>query len=210
MKNLPLLFCGIFFTLASSWVGLIMTSQIQLGGLTPVAMEEGAPAFPQAMPGIAKQGKQVYIDQGCIYCHSQQVRRPGFGSDYERGWGDRQSVARDYIMQERVLLGTSRTGPDLMTIGQRQPSSQWHHLHLFNPQITSKGSIMPPYRYLYELRPIGDAPSPDALNIPDSFPDDQPPEGYEIVPTDRARQLVAYLLNLKLDYELPEARFAQE
>jgi len=97
----------------------------------------------------------------------------------------------------------------LMSIGQRQPSAEWHHLHLFNPQITSPGSIMPPFRYLYEERPIGEAPSPNALKIPDTFPDDQPKEGHEWVPTERAEQLVAYLLSLKLDYELPEAKFSQ-
>ncbi len=208
MKNLPLLFTGIFFCLAFSWVGLILTSQIQFGGLEPVSMAEGEPAFPQNPVGLAKQGKQVYIDQGCIYCHSQQTRRKGFGADFERNWGDRQSVARDYILQERVLLGTSRTGPDLMTIGQRQPSPEWHHLHLYNPQITSEGSIMPPFRYLYEKRKIGDQPSPRALRFPPGF-SDAPEPGYEIVPTARAEQLVAYLLSLKLDYELPESRFAE-
>lgn len=236
MKNLPLLFLGIFFMLAFSFTGLILSSQFQFGSLQPVTefvsdpetgeqlpglstmntqgeWVEGIPidgeaTFPQAIPGEAAQGRLIYIDQGCLYCHSQQVRRKGFGADWERGWGDRQTVPRDYILQPRVLLGTSRTGPDLMSIGMRQPSDEWHHLHLYNPQITSPGSIMPPFRYLYEVRKIGDAPSPFALNIPDDFPEDQPPEGYEIVPTERARQLVAYLKSLKLDYELPESRFS--
>jgi len=209
MKNLPLLFLGIFFCLAFSWMGLILSSEIQYGGLQPIALEEGEPLHPQEIVGEAQQGRLIYMDQGCPYCHSQQVRRKGFGADWDRGWGDRQSVPRDYILQPRVLLGTSRTGPDLMTIGQRQPSTQWHYLHLYNPQITSPGSIMPPFRYLFETRKIEDEPSPDALVIPDDFPHDQPPEGYEIVPTERARQLVAYLLSLKLDYELPESRFAE-
>lgn len=237
MKNLPLIFFGIFFTLAFSFTGLIMSSQIQFGSLQPVTefvtnpsdgeqmgglmtknelgeWVEGIPIdgeerFPQAIVGDAQQGRLIYIDQGCLYCHSQQVRKKGFGNDWERGWGDRETVPRDYILQPRVLLGTSRTGPDLMSIGARQPSEEWHHLHLYNPQITSPGSIMPPFRYLYKVQEIGDAPSPHALNIPDTFPDDQPPAGYEIVPTDRAHQLVAYLLSLKLDYELPEARFAE-
>lgn len=209
MKNLPLLFLGIFFTLAFSWAGLILSSEIQIGSLKPIALEEGETPMPQAAVGIAQQGRLIYINQGCLYCHSQQVRRKGYGADWERGWGDRQTVARDYIMQPRVLLGTSRTGPDLMTIGQRQPSSEWHYLHLYNPQITSQGSIMPPYRYFFEVRKIGDAPAPDALTIPDTFPGDQPALGYEIVPTERARQLVAYLQSLKLDYELPESRFVE-
>ncbi len=158
---------------------------------------------------MAQQGKEIYTSMGCLYCHSQQVRRKGFGADFERGWGDRQTVPRDYILQKRVLLGTSRTGPDLMSIGMRQPSAEWHYLHLYNPQFTSPGSIMPPFRFLFETRKVGDTPSPDALKIPDEFPDEQPPPGYEIVPTERGRELVAYLLSLKLDYELPESRFSQ-
>lgn len=212
MKNLPLLFCGIFFTLAFSWTGLILTSQIQFGGLQPIAMEEGERPKPEAIVGIAKQGKQVYIDQGCLYCHSQQVRRQGFGADFERGWGNRQTVPRDYILQERVLLGTMRTGPDLTTTGQRIPDPMWHHLHLYNPQITTeqgKLSIMPPYAYLYDVRPIGDEPSPDALRFPTNRPEFMPPEGYEVVPTERAHALVAYLLSLRLDYQLPESQFAE-
>lgn len=208
MKNLPLLFTGIFFCLAFSWVGLILTGQIQLGGLEPISMGEGEQAYPQYPVGMAQQGKQIYIEEGCIYCHSQQTRRKGYGADFERNWGNRQSVPRDYILQERVLLGTSRTGPDLTTIGQRQPSAEWHHLHLYNPQITSGGSIMPPYRFLYEKRKIGDQPSPRALRFPPGS-SDAPEPGYEIVPTERAEQLVAYLLSLKLDYELPESRFEE-
>jgi len=146
MKNLPLLFLGIFFMLAFSWTGLILSSVIQFGDLKPIAIEEGETPMPQALVGMAEQGKQIYIDQGCLYCHSQQVRRKGFGADWERGWGDRQTVPRDYILQERVLLGTSRTGPDLTAIGQRQPSEDWHHLHRFNPQNTPPGAIMPPFR----------------------------------------------------------------
>lgn len=209
MKNLPLMFCGIFFMLAFSWSGLILSSLIQLRDLEPITMEEGGQTYPRKLPGIAMQGKQVYQELGCMYCHSQQTRRANFGADYERNWGNRQSVARDYILQERVLLGTMRTGPDLMNVGVRLPDATWHHLHLYNPQITSPGSTMPPYRFLYRMQKIGDQPSPDALSFPPADPDRPivglPPEGYEVVPTDRAKALVAYLQNLRLDYSLPEA-----
>jgi cytochrome c oxidase cbb3-type subunit 2 len=235
MKSLPLLFLGIFFTLAFSWTGIILTSQIQLKELQPATPEvtdaEGAPiggilfpdpvtgapvhglnvdgmtANPLPLVGEAQRGKLVYQQMGCLYCHSQQVRRQGFGSDFERGWGDRQSVARDYIEKERVMLGTSRTGPDLANVGLRY-SVLWQHQHLFNPQITSPGSTMPPFPFLYEVRPISETrgPSPDAIEIPQAF---HPGEGLEVVPTQRARDLVAYLMNLRQDYELPEMKFTQ-
>lgn len=212
MRNLALLFLGIFFTLAFSFTGLILSSHVQIGGLKQTTERlnedgepvEGEPLYPRAESGLAKQGKQVYIEMGCVYCHSQQVRRDGFGSDIERGWGRRASVARDYIMQERVLVGTMRTGPDLMNVGDRPLNEDWHHRHLYDPQTTSPGSTMPPYAFLYETREIVGAPSEDALDFdPDSR--HAPPEGYEIVPTRRAEALVAYLKSLTLNYSLPEA-----
>lgn len=218
MKNLPLLFCGIFFALAFSFTGLILSSHIQLGSLTQttetvtpseadpsiMVMAEGEPLYPANPVGFAQQGKDVYISMGCMYCHSQQVRRADFGADIDRGWGPRQTVARDYILQDRVLLGTMRTGPDLAHVGGRPLNADWHHLHLYNPQITSKGSTMPPYAFLYETREIDAAPSADALKFPPNS-DYGPEPGYEVVPTRRAHALVEYLLSLKINYSLPEA-----
>jgi cytochrome c oxidase cbb3-type subunit 2 len=211
MKNLPLLFLGIFFTLAFSWSGLILSSQIGLGRLevTTSTLDEdgnmipGDPLFPRNMPGLAQQGKRVYMNMGCMYCHSQQVRPEGFGSDFERGWGPRQSVPRDYILQERVMLGTMRTGPDLAHVGGRPLTRDWHLQHLYDPQITSQGSIMPPYPFLFEVRRMGDEPHPRAISVP-ATSRYAPPEGYEVIPSSRAEALVEYLLSLRIDYALPE------
>jgi cytochrome c oxidase cbb3-type subunit 2 len=117
-------------------------------------------------------------------------------------------VARDYVYEKRVFLGTMRTGPDLRNVGARQPSADWHHLHLFDPRLTSPGSIMAPFGFLYEYRPIVGERSPKALKLPADYAGqhnfDRP--GYELVPTPRADALVAYLLGLKDTYEFPEAR----
>jgi len=61
---------------------------------------------------------------------------------------------------------------------------------------------MPPHRFLFEKREIVGAPSPKALRLPSH---EAPPAGYEVVPTPRAEKLVAYLLSLKTNYDLPEA-----
>jgi cytochrome c oxidase cbb3-type subunit 2 len=221
MKNLPLLFCGIFFALAFSYTGLIVTGNIQIGSLEPttetlVPSDEdpsvmvpiaGEPLYPRKLSGIAEQGKQVYIEMGCVYCHSQQSRRQGFGADVERQWARRATVARDYIFQDRVLLGTMRTGPDLVNLGGRYAGDagrDWNHLHLYNPQIVSKGSTMPPFAFLYEKREIINEPSENALQFPPNS-EYAPEPGYEIVPSARATALVEYLLSLKIDYSLPEA-----
>jgi len=197
----PIVFIGIFLTLASSWVGLILIPQIQYGGLGVQKNEETGRDYPAANFGSAALGREVYRANGCIYCHSQQVRAEDFGADIARGWGKRRSVSRDYLYDKPVFLGTMRTGPDLANIGLRQPSVEWHLSHLYNPQITSKGSIMPTYAFLFEKRKIGKASSPDALKLTGKL---APPSGYEIMPTEEAKNLIAYLLSLRVDVALPE------
>lgn len=207
MNRAPLIFLGVFFALAFSWTGIVLTNQITYGNLTPYYSAEEGKTFPEAAPGIAARGKLVYEDLGCIYCHTQQVRRPGYGADDLRGWGERQSVARDYVLEEKVLLGTMRTGPDLRNIGARQADPTWHLLHLYDPQITSEGSIMPPYRFLFERRKIVGQPSPDAITLPPGYEGAPPvPAGYELVPTERAKSLLAYLISLKDTYAYPETK----
>jgi len=206
MKCGPLLFLGILFTLASSWVGLVLAPKQQLGGLVPNVSTNALGAvvlYPQARKGEAQQGEEHYRSLGCVYCHSQQVRPEGFGSDITRGWGKRRTVSRDYLYDKPVMLGTSRTGPDLTNIGERQSDSGWHFAHLYNPQITSKGSVMPPYPFLFQLRKIGPGgASTNALKLSGEF---AVAEGWEVVPKDSARQLVEYLRSLKTSVDLPEA-----
>jgi hypothetical protein len=100
------------------------------------------------------------------------VRGGKYLNDIERGWGanassgePRRSHPRDYIHDYPLLLGTMRTGPDLFNIGFRQDNRNWHHTHLYDPQIVSPGSIMAPFRYLYEKRKIVGQPSKDALRF---------------------------------------------
>jgi cytochrome c oxidase cbb3-type subunit II len=202
----PLLFLGILFTLASSWFGLVLMPTRQLGLQEPnyATNDVGVVAiYPQERAGEARQGAEHYRSLGCNYCHTQQVRPAGFGADIERGWGRRRSVARDYIYDKPIMLGSSRTGPDLTNIGERQPSYDWHYAHLYNPQTTSKGSVMPPYAFLFEVRPIPAAgPSTNALKLAAEF---APPAGFEVLPRPEARQLVEYLRSLKTSADLPEA-----
>ena len=70
---------------------------------------------------MAERGRKVYVANGCVYCHSQQVRADYAGSDIERKWGDRRSAPRDYIFDRPVLLGVARMGPDLANVGKRPP-----------------------------------------------------------------------------------------
>ncbi|MFM8720482.1 MAG: cbb3-type cytochrome c oxidase subunit II [Chthoniobacterales bacterium] len=202
MNKMPVIIIGAFLTFLSSWVGLVAYPYLQLGRFTPFTAEDTGDINPPPLSGMAVMGQRVYASSGCIYCHSQQVRQVGYGSDLERGWGARPTVARDYMRENPAFLGTMRTGPDLAHIGARQPSVMWHHQHLYQPGTVSPGSIMPSYRYLYRLQKIEGQRSANAIDL---LPPDNPPDGYEVVPTYEAEALVAYLLSLNRNYPLPEA-----
>jgi cytochrome c oxidase cbb3-type subunit 2 len=233
------LFLGVFLTFASAWFGLVFAPYLQDAHWQPLVDEVDKSEYPRPRTGPAANGVRVYAGNGCIYCHSQQVRPDGFGSDLQRGWGTRRSVPRDYLYDRPIMLGTMRTGPDLSNIGRRQPSEDWHHLHLYNPRLTSPGSIMPAYAFLYAQRPLGGerqllsdpyrSASRAALRLPLDwavrkdrilYPSSDPaglraylaenPEraklpAYEVVPTDDASDLVAYLKTLDQSTPLKEA-----
>jgi len=207
MKRFRLIFVGFLATLFSSWIGLVFLPVETVGALKAVENPETGETVPPELTDLERRGQQVYIRNGCLYCHSQQVRPVRAGSDIDRGWGQRRTVARDYVNQGRALMGSMRTGPDLSNIGTRQPSETWHLLHLYDPQITSAGSNMPPFRFLFEVKEKGETPRPDALSV---SPEHGPGEGLEVIPTDDARALVAYLLSLRYSsQDVPEAERAE-
>ena len=217
MKHFSVLLFGIFIILTSSFLGLISSSLNQLGDLKQsteslelnesgeLILVEGDPLYPMKLSGLSEQGHMEYIQLGCVNCHSQQVRREELGKDLERGFGQRVSVPRDYIMQSNVVLGYTRLGPDLSNVGARIKDLNWHLLHLYNPQITSPGSLMPPFPFLFKTVEISETTATDsALVFPEGNPN-TPKEGMAIIPTKRAIALVEYLLNLDIHYNLPEA-----
>jgi cbb3-type cytochrome oxidase cytochrome c subunit len=124
MKGLAPLFLGIFGTFAFSWVGLTVLPNWQIGHLNPQSDEEGTDTYPQPQSGMFDRGAQVYAANGCIYCHSQQVRADYAGDDIERKWGNRRSAPRDYIFERPVQLGKMRMGQDIANIGARAPAEQ--------------------------------------------------------------------------------------
>ncbi|MEY2480502.1 MAG: cytochrome c oxidase cbb3-type subunit [Verrucomicrobiota bacterium] len=122
MKGLFPLFLGIFGTFAFSWVGLTLVPNFQIGHLDPQMDEDGNDAYPVPRSGMAERGRKVYIENGCFYCHSQQVRADYAGSDIDRKWGERRSAPRDYIFDRPAPLGKERLGPDLSNVGKRAPA----------------------------------------------------------------------------------------
>src|SRR5437588_8686355 len=124
MKGLAPLFLGIFGTFAFSWVGLTLIPNWQIGHLDPQMEEDGSDAYPQPQSGMVERGARVYAANGCIYCHSQQVRADYAADDIERKWGGRRSAPRDYIFERPVFLGKMRMGQDIANIGARAPAEQ--------------------------------------------------------------------------------------
>ena len=124
MKGLAPLFLGIFGTFAFSWLGLTVIPNWQIGHLNPQSDEEGTDTYPQPQSGMFDRGAHVYAANGCIYCHSQQVRADYAAADIERKWGNRRSAPRDYIFEQPVFLGKMRMGQDIANIGARAPTEQ--------------------------------------------------------------------------------------
>ena len=124
MKGLAPLFLGIFGTFAFSWVGLTVIPNWQIGHLNPESDEEGTDIYPQPQSGMFQRGERVYAANGCVYCHSQQVRPDYIANDIERKWGNRRSAPRDYIFERPVFLGKMRMGQDLANIGARAPAQE--------------------------------------------------------------------------------------
>ena len=124
MKGLVSLFLGIFGTFTFSWLGLTVVPNLQIGALNPQMDEEGTDIYPAPKSGMAEHGRQVYAANGCVYCHSQQVRPDYLYSDIDRKWGVRRSAPRDYIFERPVLLGKERMGPDLANVAKRGPAEE--------------------------------------------------------------------------------------
>ncbi|GJM33339.1 MAG: cytochrome-c oxidase [Saprospiraceae bacterium] len=148
----------------------------------------------------ALKGLNVFISEGCVACHTQQVRN----IEMDKIWGARPSIPSDYYYskqrldvwrQSPSLLGSERTGPDLTNIGKRQPGQQWHLLHLYNPRSVVSVSIMPAYPWLFEEKDTISIREDDII-VPVG-PNFYNKAGKKIVAKEEALQLVAYLQSLK-------------
>ncbi len=132
------------------------TIAILIGGIVEffpmVLVDENVPKIASVQPytPLELQGRDLYIREGCVGCHSQMVRP--FRWEVERYdiQGDAgYSKSGEFIYDRPFLWGSKRTGPDLHRVGGKYDNS-WHYLHMKDPTSTSPGSIMPPYPWMYE------------------------------------------------------------
>ena len=154
-------------------------------------------------------GKKSFIANGCVACHTQQVRNV----DMDNVWGSRPGIPADYAGISRIdfwtntatLMGTERTGPDLTNIGLRQPSLAWNLLHLYQPRAVVEKSIMPAYPWLFEVKnELGEKDV--EVVVPDAY---RKGISGRIVATQEALLLVAYLQSLK-QTPLPDGKLPME
>jgi cytochrome c oxidase cbb3-type subunit 2 len=93
-------------------------------------------------------GRDLYIREGCVGCHSQQIRM--LRAEVQR-YGP-YSLASESVYERPFLWGSKRTGPDLTRVGERY-SDEWHRIHLRNPRVVVPESNMPGYPWLAQ-RPL--------------------------------------------------------
>ena len=133
------------------WLIVFSVLVISFAGLAQIVPLFFQHSTTSATPGVLPYeplnliGRDIYIREGCVSCHSQQIRM--LSSEVQR-YGP-YSLAGESRYDHPFLWGSKRTGPDLHRVGGKYPDS-WHFLHMRTPSATSPGSIMPGYPWLYE------------------------------------------------------------
>lgn len=128
---------------------ILATIAILIGGIVQIVptilVKSNIPTISSVKPytPLELEGRDLYIREGCVGCHSQMIRP--FRSEVER-YGE-YSKAGEYVYDHPFLWGSKRTGPDLLRVGGKY-SDNWHFNHMWDPQSTSSGSIMPAYQWL--------------------------------------------------------------
>ncbi len=128
---------------------ILATIAILIGGIVQIVptimVKSNIPTISSVKPytPLELEGRDIYIREGCVGCHSQMIRP--FRDEVER-YGE-YSKAGEYVYDHPFLWGSKRTGPDLHRVGAKY-SDTWHLNHLYDPQSTSSGSIMPSYKWI--------------------------------------------------------------
>ena len=175
---------------------------VAIGGLVQMIptflVKSNVPTIASVKPytPLELQGRDIYVREGCYTCHSQMIRP--FRDEVAR-YGE-YSKAGEFVYDHPFQWGSKRTGPDLAREGHdknKRPDS-WHYTHMYDPRLTSPGSLMPRYVWLLDNK-IDTASTPakiramKTLGVP--YPD-----GYDnIANRDLMRQADSIAGNLKKD-----------
>jgi cytochrome c oxidase cbb3-type subunit I/II len=203
------------------------TVAILIGGIVEMVptflIDSNVPTIAAVKPytSLELQGRDLYIREGCVNCHTQMVRP--FRSETER-YGE-YSKAGEFVYDRPFLWGSKRTGPDLHRVGGKYPHS-WHYHHMMDPTSMSPGSIMPAYPWLFDqdldisdteakistLQQLG-TPYPagyareanrDLMIQARKISGELAKEGIEVKPGKEIVALIAYLQRLGTDIKVQE------
>jgi cytochrome c oxidase cbb3-type subunit I/II len=139
LENKPILFTTL------SLVAILIGGVIEM--VPTFLIKSNIPTISSVKPysPLELHGRDIYIREGCVNCHSQMVRP--FRSETER-YGE-YSKAGEFVYDHPFLWGSKRTGPDLHRVGGKYNDS-WHYNHMLTPDAVSSNSIMPAYPWLFE------------------------------------------------------------
>jgi cytochrome c oxidase cbb3-type subunit I/II len=124
-------------------IAILIGGAIQI--IPTLLVKSNIPTITSVQPytPLELEGRDIYIREGCVGCHSQMIRP--FRSEVER-YGE-YSKAGEFVYDHPFLWGSKRTGPDLHRVGKKY-NNAWHFNHMYDPQSTSSGSIMPAYQWI--------------------------------------------------------------
>ena len=190
-------------------IGLTLFA-VSIGGMVeifPLVFDGGTKPIATLKPynALTLEGRDIYIREGCVGCHTQMVRT--LRSETQR-YGH-YSVAGEDVYQRPFLWGSKRTGPDLARVGGRY-SDDWHAAHLADPRSVVPVSNMPGYPWLFTNTLDGADTAAkmralQALGVP--YTDDEIAGAQQAVAgRTEAEALIAYLQTLGLDmrdYQAP-------
>ena len=216
---------GLLASFGFPWLVAVVIPFSKMRSLEPVRYEEGSKLSGVFIPkrdGRITEGSKVYGQEGCYHCHTQLIRPSYAGNDVFRDeWAGlrktadhadtrRETLAMDFEGEKVAHIGLSRVGPDLSNFGRRLEENlkgtdmspeDWTYQHLYNPrglknyrvgsQDLAERSSCPAKRGLFK---VVDSSGAGGGLLPIEIE-----EGKGLRPTDRARQLVSYLLSLKKD-----------
>lgn len=152
MNHGPLLFLGIFFALATSWLGMIVGPQLQFGRQQEVSAGPAIPRYPLLRSGVAREGREVYRANGCFYCHTQQIRQDGAHFDVVlASAGTNQAELIQALVRLNSTLGLS----EATKLVQSAPKPVWQGLEYREAELAAQKLSVPDAQLKVVLVPLG-------------------------------------------------------
>lgn len=123
-------------------LAIVISAAFSVSILPALTFKIGPSDIARPRTLLEEQGRLVYMENGCSYCHTQYIRPQDWGHGAVR-----VAQAGDYYYDRPQLLGSERTGPDLSQEGGLR-TDDWHLAHFMNPRYTRPASLMPQFNFM--------------------------------------------------------------